>query len=304
MNEKINYFLKVAASGNISRTAEELHISQPALSYAIHQLEKEWDVKLFERTARGVKLTKIGLRILPYAMEICTKYDGIKKEIALHKANAQSLKIAGGMQHCSLLVGRYMKKSTNQNIFYKQYFDYYDMKAALVGGIVDVVLCGPPITGTNIVSTVLKKEDFGILVSDKNYLSKLQSVTIDEIKPYFVIGQPPESPISIAVYNCVENAEISLKSHIQAENNAIFDLLKGEDSENFVAIYPEYRGRRISQEYPEIKWIRISTEGFYRNIAVSFKKNNTKRVIMDFIQFCEEYYKSAYLVRDINNSDI
>ncbi|WP_438969724.1 LysR family transcriptional regulator [Methylophaga sp.] len=64
------YFWRVGLSGSITRTAEECHVSQSALSQQIKQLEHNLNVTLFERTGRQLVLTDIGKKILNYAEEI------------------------------------------------------------------------------------------------------------------------------------------------------------------------------------------------------------------------------------------
>lgn len=53
-------FYTVACSGNISKAAKELYISQPAISKSIHRLEQNLNVSLFTRNSRGVQLTDEG----------------------------------------------------------------------------------------------------------------------------------------------------------------------------------------------------------------------------------------------------
>lgn len=66
------YFWRVALSGSITRTAEECHVSQSALSQQIKQLENTMDVQLFERVGRQLILTDMGRKVLSYADEIFT----------------------------------------------------------------------------------------------------------------------------------------------------------------------------------------------------------------------------------------
>ncbi len=56
----VDFFLKVAETLNFSRAAEELYISQPALSKCIRNFEKEIGVKLFDRSTKHVELTDGG----------------------------------------------------------------------------------------------------------------------------------------------------------------------------------------------------------------------------------------------------
>lgn len=57
---QLRYFLEVASTQHITRSAERLHIAQPALTQAIHRLEEDIGVKLFEKKGRGIVLTEYG----------------------------------------------------------------------------------------------------------------------------------------------------------------------------------------------------------------------------------------------------
>lgn len=63
-------FVAVATAGSITKAAENTHIAQPALSLKIKQIEEQVGAKLFDRTARGVKLTAAGHRLLPHALDL------------------------------------------------------------------------------------------------------------------------------------------------------------------------------------------------------------------------------------------
>ncbi|MBD9219710.1 MAG: LysR family transcriptional regulator, partial [Clostridiales bacterium] len=57
----LKYFLMVAREENITRAAEQLHMTQPTLSRQLMQLEDELGVKLFVRSRHNIMLTKDGL---------------------------------------------------------------------------------------------------------------------------------------------------------------------------------------------------------------------------------------------------
>ena len=57
---QLEYFCKIADTGSVSEAARRLNMSQPPLSYQLHRLEEELNVKLLSRTSRGVELTEAG----------------------------------------------------------------------------------------------------------------------------------------------------------------------------------------------------------------------------------------------------
>ena len=75
---QLECFLAVANHLNFSRAAQELHITQPAVSHQINTLEAELEVKLFHRTSKNVRLTQAGHQFGQYAREIL-KLTGISR---------------------------------------------------------------------------------------------------------------------------------------------------------------------------------------------------------------------------------
>ena len=71
LSNNLRIFITVAEKGSITETAKELYITQPAVSRAIINLEKELNVKLFYRDRRhGLHLTYVGEKILLYARQM------------------------------------------------------------------------------------------------------------------------------------------------------------------------------------------------------------------------------------------
>ncbi len=73
----IRYWVAVAEEANITRAAERLHISQPALSAAIKQLEQQLGVALLDRTGRVVEVTDAGAVLLEQGRELLAVADRV-----------------------------------------------------------------------------------------------------------------------------------------------------------------------------------------------------------------------------------
>lgn len=79
--DQLRYFLRVAERGNFTRAAEDLGISQPALSRSIQKLEDELGQPVFERKTRSVALTDAGTLLQSRAQQVLSILDDTKAEI-------------------------------------------------------------------------------------------------------------------------------------------------------------------------------------------------------------------------------
>ena len=77
----VRYFVAVAQAGNVTRAAERLHLSQPALSAAVKQLEQQLGVDLVTRSGRGFALTASGELLLERGRELLERADAVAEEV-------------------------------------------------------------------------------------------------------------------------------------------------------------------------------------------------------------------------------
>ena len=75
----------IAEAGQLTRAAEKLHLSQPALSAQLKALEEELELQLFERTPAGMILTAAGKRVLASAGNVLSAAQALQNEARLLK---------------------------------------------------------------------------------------------------------------------------------------------------------------------------------------------------------------------------
>lgn len=68
--QQLRYAITVAETGTITEAAKKLYISQPSLTNAIHELEKEMNLVIFQRTNKGILLSGEGEEFLGYARQV------------------------------------------------------------------------------------------------------------------------------------------------------------------------------------------------------------------------------------------
>ncbi|TNC24295.1 LysR family transcriptional regulator [Amycolatopsis alkalitolerans] len=88
--EAVRSFVRAAELGQLQHAADELGVTQQAVSKRIAALERELEIRLFTRTARGVELTLDGQAFLPHARSIVT---GVERAITAIRPNSRALRI-------------------------------------------------------------------------------------------------------------------------------------------------------------------------------------------------------------------
>ncbi len=105
--QQLNYIITVSEIGSINRAAEKLYISQPSLTSAIKEMEKELGVVLFNRTGRGVTLTADGREFLPYARQVYDQYLAMLDKYG--KSGNRRQKFGVSCQHYSFAVKAFVE---------------------------------------------------------------------------------------------------------------------------------------------------------------------------------------------------
>ncbi len=82
---KLEALVALMESGNFSKAAEKIHLTQPTISGHIKALEVHWGLKLFDRHTRTVTPTRAGKVVYRYAQKLLLLYRELEKELAYFK---------------------------------------------------------------------------------------------------------------------------------------------------------------------------------------------------------------------------
>lgn len=93
----LRYFWAVARKGGVRKAAEDLHVSQPAVSAQIRALEESFGEKLFQKKGRGIALTEAGRMALSYADEIFAAGRELVNSLNRLPGNRRTLRFNVGM---------------------------------------------------------------------------------------------------------------------------------------------------------------------------------------------------------------
>jgi DNA-binding transcriptional LysR family regulator len=110
---QLEVFISVADSLSFSKASEVFHISQPALSTAVQQLEQSIGGRLFDRHTRSVALTQLGLDFLPMAKKLLESFDQTMRATAdLVEGRQGAISIAASPSVMAKLLPRALKRFT------------------------------------------------------------------------------------------------------------------------------------------------------------------------------------------------
>ncbi|MDY4693600.1 MAG: LysR family transcriptional regulator [Blautia sp.] len=99
---QLHYIITIAETGSLNKAADLLYVSQPSLTSAVKELEKELGITIFFRSGRGVTLTNDGTEFLLYAKQIYGQYESVMEKYG--KGGSYKKKFGVSTQHYSFAV--------------------------------------------------------------------------------------------------------------------------------------------------------------------------------------------------------
>ena len=104
--QQLRYVVMVAETGTITEAANKLYISQPSLTNAIHELEKEMNLVIFHRTNKGISLSKEGDDFLGYARQVLEQASILEDHYKGNKGGKKQFCVS--TQHYSFAVNAFV----------------------------------------------------------------------------------------------------------------------------------------------------------------------------------------------------
>ena len=144
----IRIFLAVVNHhNNISEAARSLYLSQPSVSVAIQEIEREYQLQLFERLSRRLYLTDAGQEFLEYAQRIASTFDDMDRQLK-EKKDHETIRIGASITIGSRRMPEYVKQFQSchplAEVFVKVGFSR-DLEKMLLVNELDLALVETPV---------------------------------------------------------------------------------------------------------------------------------------------------------------
>ncbi|UOQ83754.1 LysR family transcriptional regulator [Gracilibacillus salinarum] len=111
---QLRYVIEVTRSRSISQAAQRLFISQPSLSNALKELEKEIGITIFSRTNKGIVMTQEGSEFLRYARQVVEQAELLENRYSNKRLPKQHFSVSA--QHYSFAVSAFVRLLEDYNL--------------------------------------------------------------------------------------------------------------------------------------------------------------------------------------------
>lgn len=180
---------------SITRAAEKLHMTQPATSLAIREMEEYYHTKLFERSGRGIRVTSAGTRLYPSAARLLSLYDEMDAEMKNWDTSGR-LRIGSSISigSCILpqLINRFSKKYPELELYVK--VDSSDViEQNILENHLDFALIEGSVHSEKLKSSVFLDDELVPVCSRFHPLAGAEDIELDSLKKEHFLMREPNS---------------------------------------------------------------------------------------------------------------
>lgn len=237
--QQLKYAITVAETGTITEAANKLYISQPSLTNAIHELEKEMNIIIFNRTNKGISISKEGEDFLGYARQMLEQATILEDK---YKGdNGGKKKFCVSTQHYSFAVNAFVdlikKIGQDEYDFSLRETQTYEIIEDVAKMRSEIGILFLNDFNEKVITKILKSYDLEfhqlfvakphVFISRKHPLAQNQVITNEELEQYpylsFEQGEHNSFYFSEEIFSATER-----KKNIRVRDRAtLFNLLIG-----------------------------------------------------------------------------
>ena len=294
--QQLKYVTTIANIGSISEAAKRLFVSQPSLTKAIKELEKEMGITIFDRTNKGITVSKEGERFLGYARQVLEQAALLEEQYKSQSGGKKQFSVS--TQHYSFAVNAFVELLKGADI------DQYDvsLRETQTYEIIDDVahmkseigllfyndfnrpVLEKLIHTNELTFTELFTAHPHIFIGKNHPLAKKDVVSMDELEEYpyisFEQGDHNSFYFSEEIFSTVVRPK-----HIRVRDRAsLFSLLLGLDGYTVSSgvIDEEVNGENIIS-------VPLAEEGLMHIGYITNNKMHRSRLGQEYIQALEQY---------------
>ena len=207
-DRRLKIFHTVARLLNFTKAGEQLHMTQPAVTFQIRQLEEQFNTRLFDRTHNKVTLTEAGKQVYMYAERILKLYEDMT-----HSITEMTGEVSGGVTlgasttiaeyMLPLLIGNFKVKYPDVNISLKE-SNSEDIIAMVENNVVDLAIVEGSVNNKNLIVDQCRVDQLVVIMPNNHRLANESTLHVKDILEHPFICRESGSGTQEAITNYVE----------------------------------------------------------------------------------------------------
>lgn len=187
-DKRLQVFHTVAKVLSFTKAAELLHMTQPAVTFQIRQLEEQFNTRLFDRTHNRVVLTAVGERVFHYSSRILDLYDELEGSVREMTGDAEAVLIIGA----STTVAEYMLPALLGK--FKDHFPDISLSlkvsntesvVAMVGdSVIDLAIVEAPVANKHLLVEICRMDQLVVIAPPGHELGNFEVITAEQLIQY------------------------------------------------------------------------------------------------------------------------
>ncbi|WP_424462099.1 LysR family transcriptional regulator [Priestia aryabhattai] len=283
---QLKYFQVVARLEHISKAAEELYVSQPALSKTISQLEKELGIRLFDRNGKYIKLNRYGKAFCSKVERALKTLEDAKQELkdmSNDPCEEIRLVVLASSHLLPELLSRFREQYPQVRFRLMQHLTNSYSQPDF-----DLCISAFPLTTRQIEHTPLLRESILLAVPLDHHLAKQSRVKLNELKnEKFIVLKKGKELRKITDAICKEQNFVPQITFESDDPATVRGLIRAKQGIGFI---PEVTWGGSTGK--DVKLLKIEEETFERTIFLTWNNGGYVTDLQQiFRQFVIDYFK-------------
>ena len=281
--QKYMAFVKTVEYGSFTKAAVILNYSQSGISRMIHDLEQEWKVTLLERGRGGVSLTSDGMKLLPYAENVCREYEKLQVQVEeLNGLKSGLIRIGTFSSVASQWLPNMIREFQKDypNIDYELLLgDYSEIEEWILEGRVDCGFLRLPVHA-ELETIFLEQDRLMVVLPEGHRLAGCDRFPVNALveEPFMLLEKGARAEVS----EIFERCGLTPKVHFTTWDD--YAIMAMVESGLGISILPELILKRIPYRII-VKELEIPA---YRSIGVALKeKKSASLAVKKFLEYLD-----------------
>lgn len=295
---QIIYLLEIRKQRSISKAAEALYVSQPAVSHQILKLEEELGIPLLQRSPHGVMLTAMGKCFCDQAELVMEQWTALESKAQELRTSRPSVSISVWLgpfvynHNCFDPIVQFLESQPHVDFSVCSSFEAAgNLYEEIAEGHIDIAIDrAPPIYMAKepwkYKATVVHREPACVMVSRNHPLSMHKVLTVDDLQPYV--------PISFAEGTAINNIQRQVYHDLEISEQKLFHFQSVSNSMDMLRRGKCYGiGQRQIAESNDLVAIPFMPTYYITQSFICLSENSAHPVYASFCRFIRRLFRDS-----------